>query len=116
MTHGTYAKIFFRALEEKQFDFPASELAGLQDRGWCKVNFKAYRPVLRKAGAEKRPTVSGYWRERFHFNDGDYFISDNWEAGNKSEFDRWATRMASLAGIPFEPYDVKGLGAESTTE
>lgn len=116
LTHGTYAKIFFRALEEKQFDFPASELAGLQDRGWCKVHFKSRRPVLRKAGAEKRPTVSGYWRERFHFNDGDYFVSDNWEAGNKSEFDRWATRMASLAGIPFEPYDVKGLGTESITE
>ena len=110
LTHGTYAKIFFRALEEKKFNFPASELAGLQDRGWCKANFKAYHPVLRKAGAEKCPTVSGYFKERFLFNDEYYFVSDDWEARNKSMFDRWAARIASLAGITFEPYDIKGLG------
>lgn len=112
LTHGTYAKIFFRALEEKKFDFSAGELAGLQDKGWCKVHFKSYRPVLRRAGLEKRPTVSGYWREKFTFNGEHYFISDDWEPRNKSAFDGWALRVASLAGIPFEPYEVKGMTSQ----
>lgn len=110
LTYPTYAKLFFLALVEKKFDFPATELAGLQDRGWCKVNFKACHPVLLKAGSQTRPTVSGYWRGRFRFNGDDYFVSDDWEARNKSMFDRWAARIASLAGITFEPYDIKGMG------
>ena len=113
LAHGTYAKIFFRALEGKKFDFSAGELAGLQDKGWCKVHFKSYRPVLRRAGLEKRPTVSGYWREKFTFNGEHYFISDDWEPRNKSAFDDWAARMASLAGIAFEPYEVVGLSSSN---
>ena len=109
LTHGTYAKIFFRALEEKKFEFPQNELAGLQDKGWCKVHFKSYRPVLRRAGPEKRPTVSGYWREKFNFNGEHYFISDDWELRNKSAFDAWAVRIAALASISFEPYEVRGM-------
>lgn len=47
LTHGAYAKLFFRALEEKKFVFPADEFAGLKDRRWCQVNIKGYRAVFR---------------------------------------------------------------------
>lgn len=113
LTHGAYAKIFFRALEEKKFAFPSAELAGLLDKGWCKRMLKAYRPVLRRTGGLARPSVFGYWREVFRFGDEEYFISDDWEPRNKAQFDAWAARIAALANIRFVPYDIKGLGADA---
>lgn len=109
LTTGTYAKVFFRNLEEKGFAFSHKELEGLLSKTWCKNMFDAYRPVLKWAGRLERPDDNGYWREKFSFGGCEYFVSDDWEKRNKTRFDAWAKRIAAEAGIQFEPYEVRGL-------
>lgn len=55
------------------------------------------------------PVKWHYWRRRFTFGDEEYFVAVDWDQRNKSKFDAWAARIARLAGIAFEPYDVPDL-------
>lgn len=116
LTHVTYVKLFFLKLQENGFSFPAAELSGLLDKGWCKKHLKSYHPVLLPTHGKQLPDRSGYLRIKFTFGGEDYFISNDWEPRNKPQFDNWASRIASLAGIDFSPYEIKGLQKYNDSE
>lgn len=111
LTHRAYAKIFFLALEKKRFVFPDDLLAELRDGGWCKVHLKTGQALLCPAHGKTKPSSGSYISRVFRFGDEPYFVYGNWSPQSKPKFDQLALRVAHMAGIPFEPYDVPGMSA-----
>lgn len=103
--HPTYVKVFMRNLEKSGIGFSPAELAQLTDSGWCKKNLKIRRPLLVKTNNVKGVPGTGYWREKFKFND-EFYVCSNWNQANKSAFDAWATIKAKQAGFDFTPYEI----------
>lgn len=111
LNYTTYVRMFMRALEKVKFKFSDQELAMLMDRGWSKVNLKIPRAMLAQFEGYP-PRGCGYWKERFMFGGEAYFVCGDWEQKNKAPFDKWAARIAKMAGVEFEPYEVTGIATE----
>ena len=109
LTHRAYAKLFFIGLEENGFVFPNDMLAELRDGGWCNVHLKTGQAVLCPTHGKAKPSSRSYISRVFRFGDEAYFVYGDWSPQSKPKFDQFALRVANMAGIPFEPYDVPGM-------
>lgn len=109
LTHGVYVKLFMDSLERSGFALPEGELAGLTDAGWCNNVFKFNKRVLKPTRELTWSRDCGYYKTPFLFNEEEYFLATDWSSRNKYAFDQWATRIARMASLSFQPYDIIGV-------
>lgn len=93
---GKYVQNAFKQLEDTNHVFSPSELKNMLSAEWTLKNLGCGRPLLREYDETKSESEQikvgkhcRYWIQAYKLNNKTYFVSSQWNEGQKERFDIW---------------------------